>query len=449
MFDSSTLPGFASIPDQVEQNCQDKFTEVASSPNFTYIGNVSVGHAPHHPDGQSVPLNTLLRHYDAVLFAYGASKDRTLGIPGESALRRIYSAREFVGWYNGLPEFADLDPDLSQGEAVVIGQGNVALDVARVLLEDVDVLRKTDMADYALEALSRSQVKKVRVVGRRGPIQAAFTIKEARELMNLPDVAFSPVDTSLIPPDLKSLPRQRKRITEILLKGSKTPMDSASKSWSLDFCLSPTEFQPDPSEPSSVGSTTFEITSLSPDPFGLQTSATGTGQTTTLSSPLVFRSIGYKSVGLPEFESLGVAFDDRRGIIGNDIVGGRVMRKSSPQSSYPGVFPGLYCAGWVKRGPTGVIASTMEDAFATAAAIAQDWKEGKGFLSDAEVVEGRGPESSGWEGVQGETGRDLSNATVDWEGWLAIDKAEKDKGQVKGKVREKFTRTGDMLKVRS
>lgn len=432
---------------RTKQNCEEKFAEVASSPNFTFIGNVSVGHAPYHQTGQSVPLNTLLRHYDVVLFAYGASKDRKLGIPGESTLERIYSAREFVGWYNGLPEFANLSPDLSQGEAVVIGQGNVALDVARVLLEDVDKLRKTDMADYALDSLSRSQVRRVRIVGRRGPMQAAFTIKEARELMNLPDVAFDPIDTSLMPSDLKSLPRQRRRVTEVLLKGAKASPSSASKSWSLDFCLSPTEFQPDLSNPSSVGSTAFEKTSLSPDPFGPQSSATGTGETTTFSSPLVFRSIGYKSVGLPEFEPLGVAFDDRRGIIGNDMVGGRVLRKSSPEESHPGLFPGLYCAGWVKRGPTGVIASTMEDAFATADAIARDWKEGKDFLGDAGVVEGRGPESAGWGGVESEAGRQVSNAAVDWEGWLAIDKAERDMGQLKGKLREKFTTTEDMLKV--
>ena len=122
-----------------------------------------------------MPLQSLLENYHAVVFAYGSSKDRTLGIPGES-LKGVYSAREFVGWYNGLPEHADLTPDLTQGdEALIVGQGNVALDVARMLLEDVDVLRKTDIADYALEALSRSRVKRVHVVGRRGPMQVRFT----------------------------------------------------------------------------------------------------------------------------------------------------------------------------------------------------------------------------------------------------------------------------------
>jgi adrenodoxin-NADP+ reductase len=119
----------------------------------------------------------LLPHYDAILFAYGASEDRNLGIPGEDKLKGIYSARAFVGWYNGLPEYADLEPDLTQGEeAVVIGQGNVALDVARILLDDPDVLKSTDITSKAIEALKKSTIKRVRVVGRRGPLQVSFMV---------------------------------------------------------------------------------------------------------------------------------------------------------------------------------------------------------------------------------------------------------------------------------
>lgn len=120
-------------------------------------------------------MKSLLPHYDAILFAYGASKDRHLGISGEDKLKGIYSARAFVGWYNGLPEYADLEPDLTQGEeAVVIGQGNVALDVARILLDDPDVLKSTDITSKAIEALKKSTIKRVRVVGRRGPLQVSF-----------------------------------------------------------------------------------------------------------------------------------------------------------------------------------------------------------------------------------------------------------------------------------
>jgi adrenodoxin-NADP+ reductase len=149
------------------QNCEDKFREVAESPNFNFIGNIAIGTEPG-----SLPLTVLAPHYDAILFAYGASKDRTLGITGEDTLKGIYSARAFVGWYNGLPEYANLAPDLHNGEeAIVIGQGNVALDVARILLRDVDALRKTDITEAALEALTRNRTKNVRVVGRRGPMQ--------------------------------------------------------------------------------------------------------------------------------------------------------------------------------------------------------------------------------------------------------------------------------------
>ena len=142
---------------------------MASSPHFNFIGNVEIG--------KDISLSTLKHHYDAILFAYGASKDRKLGISGEERLKGIHSARAFVGWYNGLPEYANLNPSLEAGEdAIVIGQGNVALDVARILLTNVDDLRKTDITDRALAALSRSRVKSVRVVGRRGPMQVCLRI---------------------------------------------------------------------------------------------------------------------------------------------------------------------------------------------------------------------------------------------------------------------------------
>jgi adrenodoxin-NADP+ reductase len=148
------------------QNCQERFEEVASLPNFNFIGNINVG--------LDIPLVALVPHYDAILFAYGASKDRELGIPGED-LNGVYSARSFVAWYNGLPGFEELQPNLTGGdEAVVIGQGNVALDVARILLTSVDELRKTDMPEHALERLSNSRIKRVHIVGRRGPIQVCY-----------------------------------------------------------------------------------------------------------------------------------------------------------------------------------------------------------------------------------------------------------------------------------
>lgn len=139
--------------------------EVAASPNFNFIGNIKIGH--------DLPLTALKPHYDAILFAYGAAEDRKLGIPGEDDLYGVHSARAFVGWYNGLPEYRNLEPDLGGEEAVIVGQGNVALDVARILLSDTETLRKTDMADYAVARLAESSIKRVRVVGRRGPLQVS------------------------------------------------------------------------------------------------------------------------------------------------------------------------------------------------------------------------------------------------------------------------------------
>ncbi|KAI1075609.1 nucleotide-binding domain-containing protein [Whalleya microplaca] len=441
MFEALPVPfglvRFGVAPDHPEvKNCQEKFEEVASSPGFTFIGNVAVGNAGDHLDRCNIPLSSILRHYDAVVFAYGASKDRQLGIPGESELKGIYSAREFVGWYNGLPEYAHLSPDLTKGdEAVIIGQGNVALDIARMLLENVDVLRKSDITEQAIETLLQSRIKRVHVVGRRGPMQAAFTIKEVRELMKLHGVGFHPIDMSLVPDEVSKLPRARRRLMEIMVKGSTTRIDDAATSWSLDFCLAPTEFLG--GSDGQVKSTVFERTSLS-SPFDPSSSVSGTGEKLEIPSSIAFRSIGYKSVALPGFSEAGILFDDRKGIIQNDGMG-RVLQDSATASDAQhnkSHLPGVYCAGWVKRGPTGVIASTMEDAFSTGDAIASDWNADAPFL-------GR-ESSSGWEALRTEIDQSKCRV-IQWEEWKRIDKAEKERGLQFGKEREKFTSTTEML----
>ncbi|KAI0478778.1 nucleotide-binding domain-containing protein [Xylariaceae sp. FL0804] len=441
MFEALPVPfglvRFGVAPDHPEvKNCQDKFEEVASSPNFTFVGNVSIGNqgGDGRPDGCTIPLGSMLRHYDAVVFAYGASKDKKLGVPGESALRGIFSAREFVGWYNGLPEYAGLAPDLSRGEeAVIVGQGNVALDCARMLLENVDVLRRSDITDAAVEALSRSRIKRVHVVGRRGPMQAAFTIKEVRELMRLHGVAFHQLDMSLLPDEISKLPRARRRLTEVMVKGSHSHLKDAHKAWSLDFCLSPTEFRGTGGQ---VSSTVFEKTSLSA-PFEPTSEVRGTGEEVEIPSSVVFRSIGYKAVALPGFSDAGILFDDRKGTVQNDGFG-RVLQMSEPIGGSPAPIPlpGVYCAGWVKRGPTGVIASTMEDAFSTGDAIAADWISGAQFLPTEN--------SHGWQGLRTEVDHNKCRV-IRWEDWKKIDKAEKERGLLAGKEREKFTTTSEML----
>ncbi|KAI0458696.1 hypothetical protein F5B21DRAFT_402799 [Xylaria acuta] len=437
MFEALPVPfglvRFGVAPDHPEvKNCQEKFEEVAGSPGFTFIGNVAIGNQDDHFHGCTIPLASLMRHYDAVVFAYGASKDKKLGIPNEFELRGIYSAREFVGWYNGLPEYADLAPDLTQGEeAVIIGQGNVALDVARMMLGNLDVLRKSDITESAIETLSKTRIKRVHIVGRRGPMQAAFTIKEVRELMKLHSVHFHPVDLSLLPDEISKLPRARRRLMEVLVKGSTSRAEHSDKSWSLDFCLSPTEFSG--TADGRVQSTTFERTSLS-SPFDPTSSVRSLSEKLQIPSSVVFRSIGYKSVALPGFTEAGILFNNRRGVIQNDGFG-RVL-----QTAADGVetttLPGVYCAGWVKRGPTGVIASTMEDAFSTGDAIAADWTAETPFLNSEE--------SRGWEGLRTEVDKDKCRV-IYWDDWKKIDKAERERGLLAGKEREKFTSTDEML----
>ncbi|KAH7071925.1 NADPH:adrenodoxin oxidoreductase mitochondrial precursor [Paraphoma chrysanthemicola] len=430
------LVRFGVAPDHPDvKNCQDTFEELALSPRFNYVGNVRVGH--------DIALSQLKPHYDAILFSYGASEDRKLGIPGED-LPGVFSAREFVGWYNGLPQFQGLQPQLQAGEqAVVIGQGNVALDVVRMLLTPVDTLKSTDITEQAIQTLSESKVRSVRVVGRRGPVQAAFTVKEARELMHIPSVAFEPIDRTLYPPEIKKLPRIQKRIGEVLLKGTPdTPQDSA-KSWALDFLKAPKSMAANSGHLSSI---TFTKQQFAPgtDPFDHSARVVPTDEEVTMDASLAFRSVGYKSTALPGLSELGVPFDSKLGILPNDVHGRIITPSSGPGNLTAGHVHGLYCAGWVKRGPTGVIASTMNDAFSSADIIAQDWAAGVPFLND---VHGMSESTGlGWDGVKEEV-TSKGVRPLSWADWKTIDKAERARGKVKGKEREKFPSVEEMLQV--
>lgn len=272
--------------------------------------------------------------------------------------------------------------------------------------------------------------------------QAAFTIKEVRELVKLQSVAFYPMDESLLPGDISKLPRAPRRIMEVLKKGSSLSVSSAPKSWSLDFCFSPTTFNPSSTLPSQLGSLSFEKMELTPDPFDPAAKAQGTGKLVEIPSSLAFRSIGYKSEGLHGFSELGIPFNNRQGIIPNDQFG-RVVDDSQDWSDSRTAkhIPGIYCAGWVKRGPTGVIASTMQDAFSTADAIAEDWYSHAPFLNAESGASGLG-----WDGIKDEAEK-RGCRRVSWRDWQKIDAVEKDRGQSKGKEREKFTRIEEMLAV--
>ena len=344
-----------------------------------------------------------------------------------------------MGWYNGLPEYRNLDPDLEAGDtAVVVGQGNVALDVARTLLSPLEHLRKTDITDYALQTLSRSTIRQVHVVGRRGPVQAAFTIKEVRELLQIEDVDFKPIPTELFPADLSKFPRPKKRILELLKKGS-VSKPNASKSWSLDFCLAPKSVVYSTSEPTRLESVNFEATRLS-DPSSVNSSVSSTSESASLPATTLFRSIGYRAEAIPGMLDIGASFDDQRGMLQHDG-SGRIIpvgTESQLGTSHPRPAS-LYCAGWAKRGPTGVIASTMTDAFQTAEAIVDDWKR---------TVTEALPDRSGWNGVkQDAEANNLKLDPVHWDSWKRIDRAEKAEGLRQGKPREKFGRVQDMLEA--
>ena len=228
---------------------------------------------------------------------------------------------------------------------------------------------------------------------------------------------------------------------DVLLKGSSTPLSTSSKSWSLDFCLSPKEFVPSPAATSRVGGTKLErnILAAAYDP---NSPIQGTGEQVVIPSPILFRSIGYKSEPLPGFADLGVPFDERRGIILNDGLG-RVLREVRTRGAAISqeAYPGLYCSGWVKRGPTGVIASTMEDAFATGDAIVHDWNAAASFLGEDPSVE-----KAGWQGVLDDIG-DPKARVIKWEDWRQIDGVEIRNGRETGRERSKFTKIPDMLAV--
>ncbi|GAA5954324.1 hypothetical protein JCM21900_005025 [Sporobolomyces salmonicolor] len=462
------LARFGVAPDHPEvKNCEHKFEETARDSRFRFFGNVqisgtdpssstspssstTVANLSPSPLAAQIPLDVLREHYDAVLLTYGASLDRPLGIPGEDTLLNVLSARSFVNWYNGHPYHSSLlSPliDLSKIEHVtVIGQGNVALDVARMLLKPVDLLRAFDVPEYALAELSRSRIKRVDIVGRRGPLQLAATTKELREMMNLPGVAFE-MDQGLLDDAVRQVEenpkmegaRMRKRAMGLLQSGSKTSLASADKSWSFEFLRSPRELQPSSTSsapapvdaiisPQTVGAVSYTLNELvapsSPsssfDPGHFQ--ARATPQTTLSPTDMVFKSVGYRSIGLP-----GLPFDERRGTVRN--IDGRVVDEHGAR------IEGLYTSGWLARGPTGVIATTMFDAFATADAVASD-------LASLPRAADRSPRPDvpieRWRG---------DRRVVSWEDWERIDRVERERGHDRGKLREKITSVDEMLEV--
>jgi len=268
-------------------------------------------------------------------------------------------------------------------------------------------------------------------------------VKEVRELMNIPSVAFRPIDPSLYPSDINKLPRVQKRIAQVLTKGSASPLDTSSKKWELGFLLAPKAMLPGEDSLEKLSAVQFSNTAFAPDTDISSKSAkvVTTDETTIIPAALAFRSVGYKSSAIPGLEDLNVPFDDKLGIIPNDPYG-RVIRPSGDLDLGAVHVPGMYCAGWVKRGPTGVIASTMEDAFSSADIVAHDWESGVQFLhSDADTRVDRG-----WDVIKEKLSKN-GVRPVTWEDWKRIDAAEQERGKKVGKEREKFRDVEEMLKV--
>lgn len=395
------------------------------------MGNTTVG--------KDIQLTDLAQNYNSILFAYGSSQDRDLNIPGEN-LPGVFSARQFVGWYNGLPEHSGLNPPLESCETVsIIGNGNVALDVARVLLCNPDQrLKSTDITEEAYSVLKKSNVRHVRIVGRRGILQSAFTTKEIRELINEPGVAMTKIDERYIQPYrgfINLLDRSKKRMLQLIEKTSKAydPLvvkEQNLKTFSLDYLLSPVTFYPG-NTPSTLSATEFNINVLQQDEISAPAFAVTTNQTVRLENDLVFKSVGYKAVPIHGMEQLGILFDEKRGIVPNSL--GRVLIHDS--NGTIDIGKGLYVTGWVKTGPTGVIASTMREAFEVAESIIED------FYSNKLNIDLK----PGFEGVKDKISK--STRIVNWEDWQKIDQAEINNGQLLGKSRNKFKTIEEMLNV--
>ncbi|XP_056626958.1 NADPH:adrenodoxin oxidoreductase, mitochondrial [Triplophysa dalaica] len=405
------LVRFGVAPDHPEvKNVINTFTQTAHHERCSFHGNVNVG--------KDVSVEELRQAYHAVVLSNGAEANRPMGIPGEN-LSGVFAAKDFVGWYNGIPANKELCPDLSCETAVILGQGNVALDVARILLSPLEMLKTTDITQHALNALAGSGIRRVLIVGRRGPLQIACTIKELRELGNLPNSRAEMLlgDFEGIEETLKDLPRPRKRLTELLMKAVNGGDNKAEKSWSFRFCRSPVEVLAGADGKRAAG---IRLALNNLEGSGENARAVPTHQLEDVNCGLIISSIGYKSIPIDP----AVPFDHRRSVVPNDM--GRVHDT-----------PGLYCSGWVKRGPTGVIATTMNDSFDTARVILQDMETGQLDLSIKKPGAQAISSLLQTRGVR----------TVLFSEWEKINTEEERRGKPHGKPREKLLDVEEMLQI--
>jgi ferredoxin--NADP+ reductase len=399
------------------------YEKTAAHPRFRYFGNVTFG--------LHVSREELLRHYHAIVYATGSPSDRPLGIPGEE-LPGSHAATEFVGWYNGHPDHTDLEVDLLNAErAVVIGNGNVAIDVARMLVLAPEELAPTDTADHALEVLAASRVKEVVVVGRRGPAQAAFTNPELLELGELADADVIVDEAELerglaVHDEHLETDAIARRNVEILRTYAEREPAGHEKRILLRFLLSPTALLA--GETGHLSAVELVRNELVPAPGGALRAQPG-GEHETIPAGLVFRAIGYRGIPLPR-----VPFDERSGVIPNS--GGRV---TDAESGKP--LAGEYVVGWIKRGPSGVIGTNKKDAQETVDAIVADLAAANGNAAARHA-----PEEPDGEAVEALL-RERQPQLVSYEGWEAIDRHERALGEASGRPRVKVTSIEEMLRI--
>jgi ferredoxin/flavodoxin---NADP+ reductase len=388
------------------------FEKIAAQPGFRFLGNVEVGRDLTHDE--------LSRLYDAVIYSYGSAADRRLGIPGED-LRGSWAATELVAWYNGHPDYQHLEFDLVSAErVVVVGNGNVALDVARMLALTHEELAPTDATDESIEAITTSAIREIVVLGRRGPVQAAWTATELHEMGELAgaDIVVDPAELELdsaSEAELADASNIVKRNMEILRDFAARPTEGKPRRIVLRFRVSPVEILGE----ERVEGIELVRNELVPDGKG-SVRARATDDRETLAAGLVFRSVGYR--GLP---SPGVPFDEASGTMPNE--GGRLLGADGRP------LAGVYCAGWIKRGPTGVIGTNKKDATETVEALLADAEAGAigGSAEPAEAVDA----------LLAERGIDA----VVYSGWEAIDAAERRRGEPLGRPRVKLTTWDDLL----
>ena len=394
------LVRYGVAPDHLSiRSVRDTLDKTLDRPGVRFLGNVEVG--------EDLSMADLHAHYDAVILTYGASRDRRLGLPGED-LPGSVAATDFVAWYCGHPDadralFEDLIPRATS--VVVVGVGNVAVDVTRVLAKTVDELDHTDMPQHVLDTLARSQVTDIHVLGRRGPAQAAFTTKELRELGELADcdvlVDAADLDLDTASAELAASDRAVARNVDVMRAWSLREPAGKARRIHLHFFARPTELRGS----ERVETVVVERTALTPEG-----SAAGTGQFREIPANVVVRSVGYRGTALGE-----VPFDAGRNVIPH--VDGRVQATGA-------AVAGEYVAGWIKRGPTGIIGTNKKDAAATVAALLADASAGT-------LPEPADPTAAAIDALLASRGVEV----VSTAGWRAIDRAERSLGTSHGRDR--------------